>query len=302
MNYKFLSALACLSLICGVCRAEDVAQRQDVKGEACDDRRSDDDAQTAENRAIDKAGLAAVKTSGIIQKYNNSLSSSALDVISYQIIDNYMHDVKHEVTLDEAKRICVKLEAYVAVTDDEMNAMIEEFKTLDTPHFEEVDDVVQIAQQVKDTTTFKPQSPDEKKLVYIKKMHFWNDVLTDHYTDFIKQFLTNSDYLLITEDESLADFVFTPSLIKSEVTDIDNSNNKMQMQLVLQVSCEKNADFNTLSEQQNHFILFDADKDEQEVADSLIKKLLERAVKNVNKKLENYIGQKLEDKAVRGKE
>jgi hypothetical protein len=70
--------------------AEDVAQKQPVEADACDDRQSDDDMQTALNRAIDKASLSAVKLSGIIQKQSdNKIYASVLDVISYHIIDNY---------------------------------------------------------------------------------------------------------------------------------------------------------------------------------------------------------------------
>ncbi|MBR6356073.1 MAG: hypothetical protein IKR92_04375, partial [Alphaproteobacteria bacterium] len=66
---------------------------QDVTADACDERQVNDDKKTAENRAVDKAGLSAVKLAGFIQKLYPDLSASALDLISYQIIDEYMTDV-----------------------------------------------------------------------------------------------------------------------------------------------------------------------------------------------------------------
>ncbi|MBR1399166.1 MAG: hypothetical protein IJ564_03195 [Alphaproteobacteria bacterium] len=301
MNRKYALLLSAAIMYAPLCFAEDVPEPVKVSADACDDRRADDDKDTAEYRAIDKASLAAVKLSGIIQKYNNDLGASAMDVISYQIIDNYMHEVTHEITLNEIKRICVKVNAVVSVTADEMNAMIEEYKAIEPPHLTEAADVAEIAESVNNTLSFKPQSPDEKKLVFIGKMNMWDNTKTDHYADYIKNLFADSDYFYVTEDENLADFVIVPSLKKAKVSDIDVNNNKMQMQSSLQIISDKFADFAPWEDQQNHFILFDVTEDEQEVADTLIKKLLLKSSKNTSKKLETYISQKLENKQVKGK-
>ena len=49
----------------------------------------------------------------------------------------------------------------------------------------------------------------------------------------------------------------------------------MQMILNTEIVSDKISGFNKASNVQNHFILFSADKDEQEIADDLIKKLHE---------------------------
>ena len=93
----------------------------------------------------------------------------------------------------------------------------------------------------------------------------------------------------------------TPSLKKAEVDKIDANNHKMKMLIEIQVDATNEKDFKTIKQEQNHFVLFSADKDEQQVADTLIKKLLARAAKEVDGKLNRHIQNELEKNKVLGK-
>ena len=288
VNYRKISILALMWAISLPAYAEDIAQKQPVEADACDERQSGDDMQTALNRAIDKASLSAVKLSGIIQKQSDKIYASVLDVISYHIIDNYLFDVEHEVTYEDAKRVCVKIKGNVAIPTDELNSLIDEYRNTMTP-----ESLAEISENVKETTAFKPDKLSERKLVYIDDMQFWDDTKTDHYTEELKNLTDNNDYFFITDNKETADFVLTPVLEKADVDKIDEYNHKMQMILRMDITSDKISDFNKISDTQNHFILFAADKDEQEIADDLIKKLLKKSAFGTTKKLEDSIQKQL---------
>jgi hypothetical protein len=274
--------------------AEDVAQKQPVEADACDDRQSGDDKETSLNRAIDKASLSAVKLSGIIQKQNDKIYASVLDVISYHIIDNYLFDVEREVTYDDAKRVCVKVKGNVAIPTDELNSLIEEYKSSMTP-----ESLAEITEDVKQNVAFKPNKLSERKLVYINNMRFWDGSETDHYEGEIKKLFDDNEYFFITDKKDTADFVITPVLEKAQVDKIDDSNHKMQMILNMEIVSDKINGFNKAEDVQNHFILFSADKDEQEIADDLIKKLLKKSAYGTSNKIEEAIQNHLKQQEVK---
>lgn len=278
---------------------------QMVEADACDDRQQDFDKQTMEYRAVDKASLIAVKSAGIIQKYGENLTPSVVDIIAYRLIDEYLANVEHNITLSEVNRVCVHVSANLEISADELKSLIKEHKKAAEPaHINpdaEVKMATEVAEEVKQKTAFKPQNLKEKKLVYIENMKFWDDTDTNHYTDFLKEKFSHSDYYFVTDDKSLADFVIEPALTKAEVDKIDDTNHKMQMVVVLQTIAQHNADFKPLKQEQNHFVLFAADKDEQQMADNLIMKLLTRAAADANGKINRFLQDELEKNKIIGK-
>ncbi|MBR1756769.1 MAG: hypothetical protein IJ738_05665 [Alphaproteobacteria bacterium] len=269
---------------------------QDITADACDDRQQNDDTKTSENRAVDKAGLTAIKTAGFIQKIYPDLSASALDLIAYRIIDEYMLGQTHKITLEDAGRVCIKLNAAVELTTEELAHLVEEYKNNDTTDAQ----VTEVAEEITEQTTFKPRSLDDKKLLYIRNISFWNGEETNHYKDLLTGLFSNSKYFYVTDDEKLADFTVTPRLKRAEVDEIDRQNHKMQMQIELETISRTQEDFSPLTEQQNHFILFAADKNEQEIADNLLRKLLIQAAKEMSGKIDRFEAKRIEH-AVTGK-
>jgi len=287
-NIPLLGMCAASALLCSTSslKAEDnIAITQFVQADACDERQDKDDSQTAENRAVDSASLQAVKLSGIIQKYYPDLSASALDIISYRIIDEYMLNTTHKVTFHRDPRICVNLQGMIEITPQELARLVEEYKNSDAV---EHDELSAVADEVKEKINYKPQKLDDKKLLYIDKMSFWNGDESDYYRDILTEAFSDNDYFYITDDMDLADYLVQPRLLISEVDEIDENHHKMHIKISIDTLSPTMEDFTPLNEEQSHFILFAADKDEQTIADNLIHKLLKRAAEETNKKIANY--------------
>lgn len=291
-----------ITALCSVFSAQSYAEdgsviNEAVTADACDERHRGDDTQTAENRAVDKAGLAAIKVSGIIQKFYPDLSASALDTIAYRIIDEYMFDSQHEVTLADGDRVCVNLRADVSLTHQQLEELVNEYRSSEAPE----EQIEAVAAQVNRDTSFKPQKLADKKLLHIRKMSFWNGEETSHYKDLLTGLFSHSEYFYVTDDEKLADYEVKPRLLKSEVDEIDAEHHKMQMRVELEVVSDTVDDFLPITVKQIHFILFAADKDEQEIADDLLRKLLTKAAEEASSKIDKFEAKSLENSSLHGK-
>lgn len=263
---------------------------QSISSDACDDRLVDDDEQTAENRAVDKASLSAVKLSGIIQRYKPDLSASATDTIAYRIIDEYLVNVAHAIKFSDSNRVCVKLMADVEMTTADLDRLVEEYQNSDAP----AEQIATVVQKVNENTTVKPGSLTEKKLLHVKKMVFWNGNETDHYKDLLTGLFSNSEYFYVTDDESIADFIVIPHLNEAVVDEIDRNNHKMQISVELEVISPNDKDFSIQSEKQKLPMLFKSDKDEQRIADDLVRKLLTKTAAEMSRKIDKYSADKLQ--------
>ena len=286
-----LGITAAFIALIGTAKADEDMLVRKIEADSCDGRLAGDDLQTAENRAIDKASLAAVKTSGLIQGYYENLSDMALNLISYRIIDEYLFDLKHQVTLDDEKQVCVHVEADLEMAPEDLHVLVAEYKA--SAPTDKVE-IAQIAEDVQQETQFKPQSLTEKKLLYIKNLRFWNEVETNIYRQLLQEQLVGSDYFYVTDDISIADYVLEPYVEVVHVDKVDEKNHKMQVSLTLTVQNLHNSEFTPLTDQQNHFILFAADNDEQQVADTLIRKLLTRSAISMAKKVDKQLSDILE--------
>ena len=261
-----------------------------VTADACDERQPTDDKQTAENRAVDKASMFAVKLSGIVQKLHPELSASALDIISYRIIDEYLLNAQHRVTIADETHVCVNLEATVEIMPQDIHNLVEEYKNSDATEIQ----TSEIADQINDSTSFKANTLQDKKLIYINPMSMWNGEDTNHYKDLLNGLLSHSDYFYITDNKDTADYIITPSLSRAEVNKIDKDHHKMQMLVELTAESNHDNNFEPINIKQNHFILFPANKNEQEVADTLIRKLLSRATSEISNRIDKYLSFKIE--------
>lgn len=261
-----------------------------VTADACDERQPTDDKQTAENRAVDKASMFAVKLSGIVQKLHPELSASALDIISYRIIDEYLLNAQHRVTIADETHVCVNLEATVEIMPQDIHKLVEEYKNSDATEIQ----TSEIADQINDSTSFKANTLQDKKLIYINPMSMWNGEDTNHYKDLLNGLLSHSDYFYITDNKDTADYIITPSLSRAEVNKIDKDHHKMQMLVELTAESNHDNNFEPINIKQNHFILFPANKNEQEVADTLIRKLLSRATSEISNRIDKYLSFKIE--------
>lgn len=288
--YPFLISFFLASLISKNTMAETESLSEvifeKIGADACDDKHSDDDVKMAENRAIDKASLSAVKLSGVIQKQHPNLGTHSLDLITYRIVDEHLEDVEKDVTLNDENRVCVKIHANLRISEDELNELIHEYKRNEVI---EGTEVVEVAEKVQDKIRVRPSNEQDRKLVYIDDMVMWNDSHTDHYTPYLTELFSHSEYYYVTQNKALADFVIIPELAKADVDVLDEKNHKMHMVVKLSVEDQNEKAIEGLGDQQNHFTLFEANDNEQNVADKLIIKLLNRSVVNINNLLEKQI-------------
>lgn len=293
-NSGFRGIICCTALFLAAahdCNAADSGYIvRSVSADACDDRAAGDDEHTAENRAVDKASLSAVKLSGVIQQAYPDLSADAVDTVAYRIIDEYMVNTAHAVKYSDNSRICVKLTADIELTKEDLSGLVKEYRDSDPP----AEQIAAVAQKAKEQTSFKPQDLSEKKLLYIRKMTFWNGSETAHYADLLAGLLSGSEYFYVTDDESTADYILTPRLTKSEVNRMDANNNKMNMSVELEVTSPTDGDFAPLDERQEHSILFSSGKDEQKIADGFLRRLLTAAATEVSRKIDDYSARELE--------
>ncbi|MBR6356207.1 MAG: hypothetical protein IKR92_05075, partial [Alphaproteobacteria bacterium] len=195
------------------------------------------------------------------------------------------------------ERVCVKLEAMVELTTEELARLVEEYRNSDAP----AEQIAEVVEEVNQKLAFKPRTLSDKKLLYIRNMVFWNGDETNHYKDLLTGLFSHSQYFYVTDDEKLADFTVTPRLKKADVDEIDKHNHKMQMQVELEVLSRTIEEFSPIAEHQNHFILFAADKDEQKIADDLLRKLLSKAANDASAKIDNFEAKRIENAALNGK-
>ena len=292
--YCGAGALLLFALQINISESNEGVVSQQLQADACDNRQPQDDLHTTENRAVDKAAMAAVKTSGIIQKQYPDLSSSALDMVAYRIIDEYLLNQRHKITLSDDERVCVKFESDLEITNAEIEALAEEYTNKVADDIQ----VAEIAEQVEKNTSFKANSLQDKKLVFIQPLNMWDGTETNHYYEFLYGLLSQSEYFYVTDDESIADYVITPKLTRAEVSDMDDKHYKMQISVELETISHNDTEiFEPIITEQNHFILFSSDQKEQEIADNMIRKLLTKASQSTQRKLDKYLSKTLEMKA-----
>ena len=155
-----------------LCFAKNVPAQENsltVEASACDEKQQGFDAKTMEYRAVDKASLIAVKSSGIIQKNGTNLLPSVVDIIAYRLIDEYLQNVEHKITVSEPNRVCVNVTGNLEINTDELKALIKEHNEAAEPARinpeAEVKMAEEEAEEVKNATAFKPKNLNEKKLL-----------------------------------------------------------------------------------------------------------------------------------------
>ena len=120
----------------------------------------------------------------------------------------------------------------------------------------------------------KPQPLDEgdnKALVFVRPMAFFDNTNSEAYADFIKQWFANNDAFLVTDNQELADYVVSPRVLRAKTDSINRETNRLQMVVAMDV--EFAASGKKITEHQNRFVLYQNDENEQQTAYNLMKKL-----------------------------
>ena len=128
-------------------------------------------------------------------------------------------------------------------------------------------------------------------LVYVKDLQYFNGATSQKYAAHLKEKIDNNPYYYLTGDEELADYVILPKVLKAKVDALDASHKRLQMVVVLDI---KGLEDGVVSVTQNRFLLFSEEENEQDIANRLIKKLLEAAGSEAVRKIEINEQAKLE--------
>ncbi|MBP5399600.1 MAG: hypothetical protein J6Y53_04200 [Alphaproteobacteria bacterium] len=132
-----------------------------------------------------------------------------------------------------------------------------------------------------------------KALVYIGPVEFSNNTHSYKPISVLKSFFKNEDVYTILDSPDGADYIITPKVLKAKIDPIDQQNSRLQM--VVSTELKINNTDGSISDHQNHFVLFTKDQDEQEVAMNLLKKLLQKSGKKLAQRIEQH-----ENKIYRG--
>lgn len=129
-----------------------------------------------------------------------------------------------------------------------------------------------------------PDEQDERPLVYIAPVEFFNNTYSSSHTEILRKLFDHNTYFYLTDKKELADFVVIPKVLRAKIDPINNNTNRLQM--VVSVGAEFVNDKSSLIEHQNRFILFSTTDDEQETASKLMRKLLRKAAEPILSKIE----------------
>jgi len=122
-------------------------------------------------------------------------------------------------------------------------------------------------------------------LIYVRNMEYYNHTYTAAYTKQISEQMTLEPKIIVTDDETLADYYVQPKLLQSKMEQISSENSRYSMSVALELWAKGGILIN--SEQQNRYIIIENSNDAQDIAQRLMVKLLREAVKNMLLKIKN---------------
>ena len=279
-------------------------------GQACERVKPQETIASIRLRATDKATFDAIKNLDNISALSSQYSDHDLNVLIYKIVDNYVEDLAVQTTQQNEQKICIEITGYVNAAN--ISVAAEELKNelLDNVHAtnepanddalsEEKNSDVSIHAEpeviTQDTAaseenSVSPQTSETlssqklSQLVYIAPLQFFNNTSSSEYTKILKRMFDNNAYFKLTDDESSAQYIIYPKVLRAKVDAINSNTNRMQM--VVSVEVKNIAEKSSAIEHQNRFILFSSTDDEQKVAAGLMQKLLTKAGKLILNKVE----------------
>lgn len=116
-------------------------------------------------------------------------------------------------------------------------------------------------------------------LVYIKDMEYYNHTTTPIYTSKIAEKLSFESEIIITEDESLADYYLQPKLLQSKIERLNMDSSRFSMSVVVELWAKGGVLID--SERQNRYIIIENNEDNQAIAKKMLLKLMEKAIDNI---------------------
>ena len=279
-------------------------------GTACERVKAHETKASIRLRATDKATFEAVRSLNDISSLQNTLDSHDLNVLVYDIVDNYVEDLGVQTTQQDEQKICVEITGYVQRDNvlasiaklkdapDENAAQTPAPEPEPTPQTQEATSLPQTSQNIAtENTVLAPvenladdaqntaiADDGQKKFLYIAPLEFYNNTQSAEYAKILNTVFEKNPYFVLTNNKNNADYIITSKVLRAKVDPINSNTNRMQM--VIAVGAHLVGGDFSVTEHQNRFILFASSDDEQKVAAQLMQKLLTKAASLILKKVE----------------
>ncbi len=124
-----------------------------------------------------------------------------------------------------------------------------------------------------------PDENDKNIYVYISDTEFFNNTTSADYYDLLKNILSVRNDIKISTDPNEADYLLKSKVLKAKVDPINSQTNRLH--LIVSLELKDIVADDTITEHQNRFMLFESSENEQNVAASLMKKMLKKAGENM---------------------
>lgn len=278
-----LLTIFCLATFSVSVRAE-ITETDDaslaIYGSACEDIKSDTQNASTRLKATDKACFNAVSSLPEIIDIKSSFDDHDYNVMIYTIVDEYIEDLTTKTIKQDDSQICVEVTGYI--TPENIGKAID--NTIHQPSSDEVaekqDTPSDAKEDVSVATNKSSPAIDEStnfvvlSTIYVKPTEFYNNTVSSTHSNILKNILSQNDLIRIVNDESEANFIITPKVLKAKIEQLNTETNRMQMVVALE-TFDKNSN-SLVSEHQNKLIMFSSSDDEQTIAKNLLKKLFEQ--------------------------
>ena len=296
--------------------AEDIA----VYSEVCEKINPEESKASARVRATDKASFKAVDDIPDLDRYRSQMDMHNFNLKVYQLIDNYLEDIKTSVTQQTDKLVCVEVNAFLPE-----EALIEVFETQDLPQGENQVVSLEVEDTIENVDITIPPKPeivinseiayddevsvpvmsaedgvmmpvaeihDLRTRVFVDKTEFYDGTDTNGFFPAFEQILKTKQGVKVISEKNNPDYIIKTKILKAKVDNVNAETGRLQIVAAADLIDTVSSEVKT--EHLNKFELFNLSDDAQKKASSLSVKLFEEIIQ----KLLPYIKTKTENAQV----
>ena len=313
MRFAFIFLLCGIGfgvLPAGAAEQPDNGEAISVYAIACEPLRVNEARSGARVRAADKASFKAIENITELSDVRTDLPAHDFNVLVYHLADNYLEDMAVRTLEQNDERVCVEVTGYLSpqnialalqkLTEDKQKSAEEMSDASEDDFLVLENDVDSLPESVTEMPP-KPQpkihqdiafdaqsetaarAESHKIVVFVNKTKFYNGSETGVFFKDIRQALAENPDIKASTSKEGADYVLSTNVLRAKVDPINQHTYRLQM--VVQLELTNTATGRKITEHQNRFILFESDDDEQQVASSLMRKLLNKGCQRLLPKI-----------------